>query len=220
MRAADNPFAVHRVLRLRYRLDGAQWRSLLDSLERAGWRGSIVGSHGSGKTTLLEDLGDRLAQRGWHVIHVGFDSTHRRLPRANKWSSTDFVLVDGVEQLGSVDAIRLRWRARHAGGFVVTSHDERWQPVIHRCRTSATLLSDIVSALGRELTADDSRKLLHRHHGNVRDALRELYDRAAALPLTAEGRQAILRLPSKAEGRPVIRDRAPCSTSSRALSIS
>jgi len=56
LRAADNPFAVHRVLRERYRLSETEWTRLLGRLERLGWRGAIVGPNGSGKTTLLDCL--------------------------------------------------------------------------------------------------------------------------------------------------------------------
>ena len=63
-RACDNPFAVHRVLRERYRLSAVQWQALLARLERLGWRAAIVGPHGSGKTTLLEDLAGRLEGQG------------------------------------------------------------------------------------------------------------------------------------------------------------
>ena len=180
MRAGDNPFAVHRVLRERYRLDEAGWSALFDRLARARWRGAIVGPHGSGKTTLLEDLAERLAQHGWCEQWLRLDSSDRRLPRTGRWTSRDFVLVDGAEQLAAFDAARLAWRARLAGGFVVTAHDSRrWGPVLYRCQTSPALLADLVGSLGQHLSATESEALHRRHRGNLRDAIRALYDRAA-----------------------------------------
>jgi hypothetical protein len=51
MRARDNPFAVRRVLKLRYRLSESGWDELLARLERLDHRAAIVGAEGSGKTT-------------------------------------------------------------------------------------------------------------------------------------------------------------------------
>lgn len=176
MRAADNPFAVHRVLQVRYRLDDAGWSALLERLARADWRGAIVGPHGSGKTTLLEDLAERLGARGYAVRWLQFNAeTPARLPRA-RWGGNDFVLCDGAEQLGAFDAMRLRWRTRRAAGLVVTAHDDRWQPVLHRCTTSPDLLRQLVSALGETISPSDCERLHARHGGNVREALREMYD--------------------------------------------
>src|SRR5688500_16201828 len=75
LRARDNPFAVHRVLAERYRLDEAGWTRLEARLAALDNRGAIVGPHGSGKTTLLEDLADRLERRGERVVMLRFDST-------------------------------------------------------------------------------------------------------------------------------------------------
>ncbi len=53
MRPRENPFAVHRVEALAFRLpDGLTWDAFLDRCAAAKWRGAIVGPQGSGKTTL------------------------------------------------------------------------------------------------------------------------------------------------------------------------
>jgi ABC-type cobalamin/Fe3+-siderophores transport system ATPase subunit len=176
-RACDNPFAVDRVLRERYRMDDAGWSSLLARLDRLGRRGAIVGSHGSGKTTLLEDLADRLAARGWRVHLRRLDSEHRSLPRRPSIDGNDFVLCDGAEQLGAASWIRLRLYAARAAGLVITTHRAGRLSTLHQCATSPAIVSDLVSSLGSPLSIDEARALHQRHRGNVRDALRELYDR-------------------------------------------
>jgi hypothetical protein len=175
-RASDNPFAVHRVLRERYRLDESGWGALLARLEAQGHRGAIVGSHGSGKTTLLEDLASRLDRAGRTVTLLRFDSTERSLGSGSRYGADDFVLVDGAEQLGWWDWQQLRRRARRAGGFVVTSHRDGLLPLLHRCETSPELLGALADSLGEPLPAEDAMALYRRHLGNVREALRELYD--------------------------------------------
>ena len=67
MRARDNPYAAHRVLKVRYRLTESQWQELLARLDELGYRAAIVGPQGSGKTTLLEDLAERLSARGFRI---------------------------------------------------------------------------------------------------------------------------------------------------------
>ena len=162
LRAADNPFAVHRVLRERYRLSETEWTHLLRRLERLGWRGAIVGPNGSGKTTLLEDLGKRL------------DASGRR----------DVQLVDGADQLSRVEWWRLRLRS---GGLVITTHKRAMLPVLHECVTTPDLLREITASLGVPLPVAECASLLRRHGGNIRDALRELYDRESASPVSHVG---------------------------------
>lgn len=174
-RACDNPFAVHRVLGERYRLDDEGWARLLERLERSGWRGAIVGPHGSGKTTLLEDLGARLERAGHRVRFIRLNSSERRLsplPDAQQLAP-EVVLCDGAEQLGVVDWRRLRSRAR---ALVITTHRDGMLPLLHRCATSASLLRELVHALGQEVSIAESETLHRRWRGNVREALRELYD--------------------------------------------
>ncbi len=67
MLARDNPFAVQRVLTIRYRFLDGSWGDLLERLAALGFRAALVGPHGHGKTTLLEDLGARLDGRGFRV---------------------------------------------------------------------------------------------------------------------------------------------------------
>jgi hypothetical protein len=71
----------------------------------------------------------------------------------------------------------VRLRTRRAGGLVITSHRPGLLPTLFECTTSPELLAEIVGELsGADLEAGE---LYERHRGNVRDALRELYDRWA-----------------------------------------
>jgi hypothetical protein len=195
MKARDNPFGSTRILSaIRYvdpagplgpHLDAAA--ALLPRLEGLGWRAAIVGPHGSGKTTLLEDLEAVLTQRGWRAIHLRLDADDRRLPRA--WRETaprlgarDVVCLDGAEQLGPLAWLRFRWRARRAGGVVVTTHQPGRLPTLVACATSPGLLERIIERLapGGVDGAPSAADLYVRHRGNLRDALRELYDVCAA----------------------------------------
>jgi hypothetical protein len=182
-RARDNPFAVQRVLEIRYRLTtGLTWEDLLERLASLNWRAAIVGPHGSGKTTLLEDLAPRIEACGFRVRTISLREAHPRLDPADRavlrsLGPQDVLLLDGAEQLGWFSWMLVRLRARRAGGLVITSHRPGLLPTLVECETSPELLAEIVGELaGGEV---DFEELHARHGGNLRDALRELYDRWA-----------------------------------------
>ena len=183
MRARDNPFATHRVLAVRYRLQGISWPELVERFAGLGSRAALVGPEGSGKTTLLEDLGERLAGQGFRLRPVTLVRGQSRLPPAEEESlladldATDLLLIDGADQLGHLSWRRLRRRSRAAGGLLVTSHRTGLLPTLHRCVTTPELLAELVrEILSGEEPAVDPRALFTRHRGNLRTALRELYD--------------------------------------------
>ena len=175
-RARDNPFAVHRVLGERYRLTAFEWSLLLQRLESLGRRAAIVGAHGSGKTTLLEDLGERLNARGWATHFVRLDTDHPRLPQLPELDDRMIVLCDGAEQLNFLDWRRFRNRTASAGGLVITMHREGRLPTLHQCHSSPAIIRDLAASLGYAITPAEGVALHVRHEGNVRNALRELYD--------------------------------------------
>jgi hypothetical protein len=187
MRAADNPFTVQKVRRIRYRLSGTTWEALLDRLAALRHRAAIVGPHGHGKTTLLEDLAPHLEARGFRIRSVMLHTGDRWLTREQRLAlfrnpgSRDLLCVDGAEQLGRWAWLDLRLRSRAAGGLLITSHRSGLLPTLLDCETSPELLAGIVhDLLGREVEAPE--KLFERHGGNVREALRELYSVFAGLP--------------------------------------
>lgn len=187
MRARDNPFATERVLQLRYQFpigtDG--WALLLNRLETLHFRAALVGPHGAGKTTLLEDLGCWLKDRGFRIHSVFLNEQDRAYPFdffhrvKDEIGGKDIILLDGAEQLGAVNWYRFRWQARRAGGLIITSHLPGRFPLLWHCQTDPNLLADLVGRLVETSSLPDQnqmQQLYDRHHGNLRDALRELYD--------------------------------------------
>lgn len=184
--ARDNPFAVHRVLRERYRLDEAGWAALLARLGKLSFRAAIVGPHGAGKTTLLEDLAARLEVAGWRVHWVRLSEEVRVVPAEflrvalPGLGARDVVLLDGGEQLSAPAWWLFRWKSRRAGGVVISTHREGRLPTLRRCATTPEVLRELVNSLGASLSEADARALHRRHRGNIREALRALYDASAA----------------------------------------
>ena len=184
MKARENPFAVERVLRVRYRPQGFTWEQLLSRLAELRYRAAIVGPEGSGKTTLLEDLEPLLLERGFVVHHLRLTRERRRFPVSRWWSvkqlrDKDVILFDGSEQLGAVRWRIFRCLSRRAGGVIVTTHHPGRLPTLVNCRTSPSLLTQLIAELTPQIDSDPT-ELFQRHRGNVRDCLRELYDQFAA----------------------------------------
>jgi thymidylate kinase len=186
LRAAENPFRVGRVEALRYRAPGFDWQDLLARLERQKGRGALRGPEGTGKTTLLLELGDRLRAQGYAVRHLRPDLDDRRLARrqvrefAHGVDRRTALLLDGADRVGKVAWWRLRWAARRAAVLVVTTHREGRLPTLQRCRTSPELLAELVGELvPHEAIGMAAADLWEGSEGNVRRALRTLYDRAS-----------------------------------------
>lgn len=183
MKARENPFASDRVIAIRYSCPGAGIETLIKRLAALNYRAAIVGPHGAGKTTLLEDLAQVLQDRGFRVRFLRLATDDRRLPadwpsQAVHLGPRDIVCLDGAEQLSGIQWLWFRRRARRAGGLIVTSHAKGRLPLLIECTTSADLLEGIVRRLSPAAAAGapSSADLFRRHQGNLRDALRELYD--------------------------------------------
>ena len=180
MRARDNPFASHRVEKLRYRLpEGLTWDALLGRLSSLRYRAAIVGPHGRGKTTLLEELAVRLKTQGFRVRTVTLRQEERRVGRRRGLGADEILLLDGAELLGRLAWLRVRFACRHAGGLIVTSHRPGLLPTLLECETTPELLADLV----KELTGKDleTSEIFARHGGNLRQAFWEMYDDRAPI---------------------------------------
>ena len=187
MLAKNNPFSVERIRAIRYRFLSGSWAEFLTLLEANRYRGAIVGPEGSGKTTLLEDLAPVLASKGLHprVVRLsrGREIDTRELfewlgvPRKDQ-----VMLVDGAEQLGLWSWWLLTRRCRRAGGLIVTSHRLGRLTTLVRCSTTLDLLGEIVTELADDATVPraEVQRLYIECRGNLRDALRAMYDRCAA----------------------------------------
>jgi hypothetical protein len=101
--------------------------------------------------------------------------------RRNRDADASWILLDGAEQLGWLDWRRFLWRTAGCG-VVITSHRPGLLPTLIHCSTSPELLLGIVETLlGEPLTCKRRvTELFGKHHGNLRDALREMYDIWAA----------------------------------------
>ncbi len=184
--AKHNPFATSKVLQVRYTPQDCSWDDLLERLEYLQYRTAIVGACGSGKTTLIEDMHQRLTQQGLacRSIFVTIDvkvpfKTIRQILNTGVF---DVLLIDGADHLNG-----LVWRwikgatKRRKIGLVVTSHTPGMLPTLIECDTSPGLLSNIVTRLTPNTTDPQLiENIYHKHNGNIRDALRQLYDIAAS----------------------------------------
>ncbi len=182
LRPADNPFASHRIDRLRFRPQGKAWPELLERVADLGWRAAIVGAEGAGKSALLGELATHAPAPATLVV-LDRDTRHpiaavrARLPRP---ASRDRVLLlDGAELLRPLEWWWLRHAAGHLRGLVVTAHRPGRLPTLITCRTSPALLKELVAELAPERLAwlePLLEDLFERHGGNVRECLLELYD--------------------------------------------
>lgn len=181
-RPADNPFASHRIDGLAFRFNGPGLTALHQRLEELGGRSAIVGPKGSGKTTLLDELTVTLPgkpvqvrigasdRNPWHTVRT-------QLPRPV--TPDHAVFVDSAEQLGAIGWRLLLRATRHARSFVATLHRPGPLPTLIECRTEPTLLRSLVEELApadASALEPELEGLFHRHGGNIRSCLRELYD--------------------------------------------
>lgn len=176
--ASRNPFRVARVIAQPYRLRGETWEALAARCAAHGFRGAVVGPHGSGKTTLLRDLAAHLRGRGERVVELFVNrDAGGALPAA--WRAVDpgaVVLADGYDTLRATVRAWLRRRVRR---LIVTAHRPCALPTLVRTEARADVLAELVAALrGRAMPLDEAARRLHAHGGNMRDALRALYDEA------------------------------------------
>ena len=181
-RPADNPFASHHVEALAYRYNGSGLAELCQRLEMIGGRSAIVGPKGSGKTTLLEELASALPGEPVLVQIEGscrhpWRTAGTQLPRPV--TPHHLVLVDGAEQLGPIGWHLLLRMTRHARSFVATLHQPGRLPTLIECETNSRLLHELFEELAPAdaLALEPGLEgLFHRHGGNIRSCLRELYD--------------------------------------------
>jgi hypothetical protein len=188
MNARDNPFATARVLRIRYELPDDDWPALIARVEANGYRGALVGPHGAGKTTLLEDLQQHLESRGVPTVWLRRDMERPHFARTElnehfaKITPAHVISLDGAEQLTRLGWTLFKRRARQARGLIITSHRPGLLPTLHTCSTNVRLLEQIVGRLlkpaphAHPSSLPTPNDLFVRHRGNLRDALRELYD--------------------------------------------
>lgn len=192
VKPGENPFRSGRVDALEYRPVGSSWEKIEKRLADCRFRGALVGPHGHGKSTLMWQIGQRYASRANQLAGVedgGFSyfqikPEDREQPAALRAAIREYprlLLIDGYDMLSWRDRVRVVFRAKPT---LVTSHRRTPLATLLVCRTTPGLLGDLVERLSPEvrgLLGDKHIAELHEGHGgNVRNALRELYDLVAA----------------------------------------
>ena len=95
------------------------------------------------------------------------------------------MLLDGADLMPRLAWWRFRRRARNARGIIITSHRPGLLPTLINCTTTPELLDGIIVELLGENDGGRREHVVQRlfdeHNGNVRNALRTLYDMNAGI---------------------------------------
>jgi GTPase SAR1 family protein len=185
MNSRNNPFASRHVESLPFQCPDMTLADIMTRLNNLNYRAAIVGPEGSGKTTLLETICKRLRQDGYKTVYIRFNAENKRFKRdlfsriPKKRITGHAFLVDGVEQLSWPDWKFFCLYTKHAGALIITSHVKKKMPILVKTSTSPELLYDLVLKLVGEMemvSKQEITRLFDTHQGNIRLALRELYD--------------------------------------------
>jgi len=187
----QNPFRVSQLQRLAYLEPQFHLPDLVRRLEQQRFRGLIMGAQGSGKTALLRALGRALAEQDVPTHTLCFRKESRRsfLDILQDVPQGSLVLLDGLEQLGVTQWLRLRWSLQHTKGIVATSHHPGRLRLLHRCEANPELLETLLETLcGVEADAWRALALsfFAQHRGNLHEVFLHLYDVAAGNGPVAE----------------------------------
>jgi hypothetical protein len=158
---------------------------LVELLRASGWRGEILGPHGSGKSSLVAALIPAMRNAGRCPVLIELHDGQRRLPvdlrQVPGLGQNSVVIVDGYEQLSLWNRWQLKRFCRRRGlGLLVTSHRPVGLPQLCRVSPSPALAQQIVQFLLRDreelVDAADVARRFHRHRGDLRELLFDLYD--------------------------------------------
>jgi len=165
---------------------GKSVAQLVDTLAANAWRGQITGGHGTGKSTLLVALVPAIEARGRSVNPIILAAGQRHLPRRyfrvlRRTAGRGVAAVDGVEQLHIWNRLLLkRFCQSHGTGLVVASHRSAQLPSLYRTAVDEGRAWSVVQRLQdgfpQHIEVGDLVLRLARRHGNLREALFDLYD--------------------------------------------
>ncbi len=185
--ARENPVKSDRVNNIEFRLAEHDWQWQLNKLRSLKYRASILGHQGSGKTTLLYALAELLNRRSIANHHVSLppQTTHHGALVQHAITRSEngaILLVDGIERLSFMSRWQLFRQTRRGAGLVVTAHRSCSLPTWIHCKTSPELMVSILEdlGLGDHRIRIAALRAFENSSGNVRNALRDLYDQFAA----------------------------------------
>lgn len=173
---------MERIASVPFRFDHGDWDSNLRWLERLNYRAAIVGKKGSGKTTLLAELADRLHDVCYINLPHDREGHAELLRQAEKGiEKGQRILVDGIERLTWYQREKLFFQTAGQAGLIVAVHRRCRLPTWITCRTDESLMAQIVDDLkiGSPQVNAAAMDAFQKTHGNIRDALRLLYDQFA-----------------------------------------
>lgn len=184
----NNPFATcwTRPGAMAFRFGNGQTATdFVGRLAAQRWQGAIIGPHGCGKSTLLETLKPALLAADRHIHATVLHDGQRRLPPntfKNWQSSKTIVIVDGYEQLGWFERMRLVRHCRRTNvGLLVTSHRRIQIPTLVRLEPDRDLALHLVNSLcsrvSTPVTPSDVFASHACHGSNIREILFDMYDR-------------------------------------------
>ncbi len=186
MKARHNPFRSECVDALPYRAEGFSWDILTTRLHAHQGRGAIIGPEGHGKTTLLLEWKQRFQSQASSTCFVKLEDRQHRLTsdQRKNISGSQHIFLDSAEQLGWWGWQEARKLTTHAKTLIITTHRPGRLPTLMECRSSPQLLAGLIA----ELTSHpfDADALWDRYRGNIRLALRSLYDHCASTPQPSE----------------------------------
>lgn len=156
---------------------------MADRMEIAKWQGELCGSRGTGKSTLLHTLRREVERRGKRSIYFRCSEQERDLPTGWWWmlGNADVAFLDGGEMLRFGQLQLLLAGARlFKKGLMLTTHKPLefgyMQRVGVRPEQFVAMVGAVLKSAQMRVSDEDCAALLHRHHGNARAALFELYD--------------------------------------------
>lgn len=184
MRAKDNPYRVEKVDSLPYVFADQDLACFYEHVKTHGYRGAIVGPHGSGKTTLLADLMQEFERFEIRYTHSrlrddGYFENRQRLQKWIRSAPQESVLIlDSAGLLKWWQWRSLQRKSQEFRGFLITSHVRGRLTTLIECHPKFETLKILIDRL--DVVPKPSEKILKslftKHHGNIRDCLRELYD--------------------------------------------
>lgn len=158
---------------------------------------AVVGPHGSGKTTLVRALLAAAGGMHRHTRYVQIRSPADVVAAVAAVAATPggVVGLDGWERLPPGSGLVVAAVAACRGGsVVVTMHADGTLPVLARCTPTARVLAAVVRRLPGHagfIGSADVDSAFERNHGNIRDALGDLYDRFEERARGGAGRTGI-----------------------------